>query len=365
MKSRCLFALAVFVWPVLMAAQNFVPGKSAAFAQIAAGGGYTSVINLTNRGTTTYSGTISLFQGSNQSWSPVINGTPVSNGSAPVTIAPGATVTLTITLPGGVAVGFATITTTDNSLTNSVEGTLTYYIRSGTGAGTGAAMDSVGIPPAKEIYLTTIPFDDFNTVAVALVNLNPFGVTAKMTVFSGTGQVVSTLNQPLSNMQHLPQYLSQFFPGVSLTRGRLEIQCDSLIIGEALTQVQGGQFSSLPFSPAIKTYTGYSTAGGGHSSTGELYLWIDGSSVTIYARVLTEGGSPVQGDQGFFTGQISNNGLTFYEMGQNSSGDTYIQYWTCDSFSISAPTVACPWTSIFLNPVSPGATGTMTLTATN
>jgi hypothetical protein len=342
-----------------MAAQQLFPGKRIAFTQIVAGGGYTSVVNLTNRGTTPYSGTLNLTTGGGQGWSPVINGTPISNGSYIVTIAAGATVTLTITSPGSVAAGFGVISTTDNSLTNSVEGTLTYYIKSGTGA----VLDSVGIAPASEFFLTTIPFDDFNTIAVALANLNPFGVTAKMTVFSDTGQVVGTINQLLLNMQHLPQYLSQFFPAVSLTRGRLEIQCDNFIIGEALTQVQGGQYSSLPLLPALKTYTWTMTTTGpyGSVSTGNASVWINGSSVSGVA--LAQGA----GSTSYITGQVSSvgpsNSLVFYGNG-NAQGLTYVQYFSFPSFTFSATTATGTVTTVTLDGtvVVPG---TMTMTATN
>jgi hypothetical protein len=359
MKSRCLFALAVFIWPVLMAAQQLMPGKSIAFTQIAAGGGYTSVINLTNRCTATYNGTLNLFTGSGQPWSPAINGTPISNGSWPVTIATGATVTLTITVNGpNAAAGFGVISTTDNSFTNCVEGTLTYYVKSGTGA----VLDSVGIAPANEIYLTTIPFDDFNTIAVALANLNPFGVMAKMTVFSDTGQVVGTFTEPLPSMWHVPKYLSQFFPGVSLTRGRLEIQCDSLIIGEALTIVQN-QLSSLPFLPALKTFTWTITNppqyGGASSGTGS--MWINGSSITGYA--VPQGGGSSSSFAGKVSPQGSSNSLVFYGNGQSGSL-TYVQYFSFPSFTFSAPTAAGTVTTVTLDGtiVVPG---TMTITATN
>jgi hypothetical protein len=268
-------------------------------------------------------------------------------------------VTLSITYPGPLGVGFATITTTDNALTDCVEGTLTYYLKSGSGA----VLDSVGVGPASQIYLTTIPFDDFSTIAVALANLNQFGVMAKMTVFSDTGEVAGTFNEPIPSMWHAAQYLSQFFPGVSLTRGRLEIQCDSPIVGVVLTDVQN-QFSSLPFLPAVKTYTWTMTTTTGPSpgvSTGNASMWINGTSITGYA--LPAG----KGSPSFITGQLSPQGpsssLVFYGNGQGL-GLTYVQYFEFDSFVLSAPTATGTVTTVTLDG-SIVVPGTITFTATN
>jgi hypothetical protein len=46
--------------------------------------------------------------------------------------------------------------------TSFLEGTLTYYVRDG-----GFLVDSVGVQPSSELYLTTVPFDDFSKLAMA------------------------------------------------------------------------------------------------------------------------------------------------------------------------------------------------------
>ena len=77
----------VLVWLAFTAAasaQNFVPKKDAAFGQVVVGGGYETVINLTNRGTHSYFGTLSLFRIVNEAsvpWNPTVNGVAGKTGN--------------------------------------------------------------------------------------------------------------------------------------------------------------------------------------------------------------------------------------------------------------------------------------------
>jgi hypothetical protein len=377
MLTRHVLALVIVVWPVTGMAQNLIPYRSIAFAQIVAGpvpggGTFDSLINLTNRGTNTYNGTLYLFKSSatNQPWSPTINGTPVTNGAYPITINAGQTITLDIT-GSSIAAGFGQVTAADTSASALLDGTLTYYIKSGT-----SVTDSVGVLPSNELMLTTIPFDNFSTIALGLVNLNPFATTLHLKLYSDTNKTpVAQLDLPFQSLQQVSEYLSQLFPLATITRGRLDIQGDNYFIGTAITQQPPapgaaiGQYSSLPFLPTGKTYTYTQT--GSKVKTGELYIFVEGTSYQGYATILTSGGSPVTKPLSYIEGQLTSDSLTFYNTGQ-SNGQDYISYFIFPlPFTFSMQTVTGVWYGIVtssgsLGPVGTiGDQGTMTLTATN
>jgi hypothetical protein len=145
------------------------------------------------------------------------------------------------------------VLTNDVNLTNTLEGHLTYYISDGD-----LITDSVGVPPARQFLASSLPFEDFNSIALALVNTDLAGRSAhlKLKVLSDTNaQVGQTKNLTLIGREYAAQYLSQLFPGTTLGRGRLEIESDVPISGIALTQAPGNQFSSLPLESTTRTYS--------------------------------------------------------------------------------------------------------------
>ena len=81
-KTSFSLAVLLLLLPVTGFTSDPMIGRDLAFAQIAVGGGYETVLNLTNRGTTTYTGTFSLFRGSGQAWSPLVNGNAVHEWEA-------------------------------------------------------------------------------------------------------------------------------------------------------------------------------------------------------------------------------------------------------------------------------------------
>jgi hypothetical protein len=360
MKSRDFLAVLLLFLPVGGFAQNLSPGKDLAFAQIAAGGGYETVLNITNRGTTAYAGTLSLFRASGQAWNPLVNGNTIAGGKIAIALGPGATATLRITGSGAVEAGFGVIKASGMEQTSFVEGTLTYYVRFG-----GKLADSIGVQPSKEIYLTTIPFDDFSTIALALANVNSGQATVQLKLFSDTNVLVSSLTPPLQLQpnQHIPQYLWQFFPTVTMTRGRLEIQSDLPILGTALTDA-GGQFSSLPLLPGVKAYTVTSNLPSlSVSTTGEMSLWVDGPYVEMYERNLTENGKPPTLTQTLhITGQLVNGVVALYLPFQVSSNQEMYEYIVISPFSLSPGTRTGSIMVWQLNPYTFLGKGTLSLT---
>ncbi len=242
-----------------VSSDNFFPFKDAVFPQVAAGGAYQSWITVTNRGTETWNGEIKFRSGAGALWNPVVNGNPVTEGTLSISVNPGATVTYKVTLPGQTEAGYAMVTTQDPNLTNSLEGNLTYYVSDGD-----LVTDSVGVPPAKQFLASSLPFEDFSSICLAFANTDLRGRSAhlKLRVLSDTNaQAGQTNNITLVTGEHTARYLWQLFPGITLGRGRLEIEGDVPISGIALTQAPGNQLSSLPLESTTRTYSVELTSG--------------------------------------------------------------------------------------------------------
>ena len=284
-KTRIVLVWLSFV--AVASAQNFYPKKDAVFGQVVVGGGYETIINLSNRGTQPYVGTLELFRGDALTWNPIVNGTTLEDGIYEVEIRPQATVTLRLTgaqLESGAAVLFGD----DFLLDNLIEANLTYLVRKD-----GHVSDSVGISPSKEFSRATIPFVEFTETALALVNGDTTGeLTAEveLILYSADGKRVG---QPasitLGPSSHRAQFLNEIFRGQLLARGKVEIASNSPIFGTALT-FSGGQFSSLPLEPTPVTYSVRLVSHQGSTATGEMTLWADGFFVRGYLLFATVDG---------------------------------------------------------------------------
>ena len=105
---------------------NNLPNKDLIFPQVAAGGEYETWITVVNRGTQTWNGLFEFYRAQGTAWNPYVNGSQVSNGALPVSIAAKSTRTFKVTLPGAVDAGFLMATADDLDLDNFLEGNLTY-----------------------------------------------------------------------------------------------------------------------------------------------------------------------------------------------------------------------------------------------
>ena len=283
------FVLVWLAFTAVASAQNFYPKKDAAFGQVVVGGGYETTINLTNRGTRSYFGTLVLFRTVNYEsvvWNPAVNGVAVGNGVYGVEIQPQATVTLRLTgsqLETGAAILLSEDLSPDNfedlSLKNLIETNLTYLVLRN-----GQVSDSVGIAPSKEFYRASIPFEKFTETALALANGDLSGekrARVELSLFSGDGDPLGPKKIiTLGPLSHLAKYLHEHFPGQTLAGGKVEIASDFPIFGTALT-FSGGQFSSLPLDPAPVTYSVRLEVDETYA-TGELALWTEGSFIRGY-----------------------------------------------------------------------------------
>jgi len=375
MRKLSSLTLLIVLMPLSAHAQNqyptLYPKKDLAFAQVAAGDQYDTVISVTNRGPNTYNGILSLYTQAGQAWSPLVNGDQITNGQMNIAILKGATATYRITKVGGTEAGFAVILASDlldsgAVLNNFLEGTLTYFVYSGS-----TLVDSVGVQPSSEFYLTAIPFDDFSTIAYALANLNTATVTPRLSLYSDTNVLVASTNLPqFAPGQHMAEYLRQRFQGAQITRGRLEIQSDLPIIGTILTDnydtvTQLSQLSSLPMLPAVKAYT-FSGSIGVISVTGELSFWLDGRFVQGYLRVLTFGGvQEPNPDTLSLTGSLADGLLQMIASGNPKATNSLLVNTFIESFSLSQTTLQGLATAWWLDNSSLAGTGTLTLQATN
>ncbi len=366
MRKLSSLTLLIVLLPLTAHAQNLYSKKDLAFAQVAAGGAYETVINVTNRGSQPYNGSLRFFHLAGEAWNPVVNGGQVTSGQMPVSIPKGATATYRVTQTGGTEAGFAFFLASDLSQTSFLEGTLTYYVLDG-----GTVVDSVGVQPSSEFYLTAVPFDDFSTIAYALANLNTTTVTPKLSLYSDTNVLVASTNLPsFASGQHMAEYLRQRFPDVQVTRGRLEIQSNLPIIGTILTDnydplTQLSQLSSLPMQPAVKAYTFTGTLAGLEYS-GEISLWFDGQFAQGYLRALTVGGVPEQNvDTIPVAGSLIDGALQVVTTGSASSDNQILTYLLVNPYSLTQATQQGTATGWLLPSHILAGTGTLTLTAIN
>lgn len=352
------WALVAFVFASRQA-QAQRPGKGLAFAQIAFGGGFETVVNLCNRGVTAYSGTLILRPSDPARPFPaLVNGTALAAGSGMnLTLNAGATATVRIKsgdLSVGVVSGFAVILPVraiDDSL---VEGNLTYEVKSADGT----IVDSVGVAPSTPIVGTVIPFEDFQAVALALANTFNTTETVRLVLFDDSNLQVGAATQTLAGNRQAAKFLYQYFPGVNLTAGRVEIQSDGFFIGTALTYARGGQASSLPLAPSMKLFRG-SVEIGGETDTFDFYMAIDGIYARAYA-VDTVDGVPQPGSFENLTGIVQPDG-TLALFGRDSDG---VFYALMPGFSASK--TAQSGQLVFYSENPPGVfKGTITVTAVN
>jgi len=365
MRHTGLLCILLILLPAAAFGQDFFPAKDLAFAQIAVGGGYETVLNVTNRGTSVYNGTLTLIPADRTKAFPtVINGTAPS-GPLDLAINPGATASFRITSGDaslGTLSGFATITSADRNQPSMLEGNLTYYVKSSDGT----IVDSAGVAPSNQVFQTVIPFDDFLTVALALVYQAPADQTAglSITVFDDKNVQVGTTNQALRGGQQVAKFLWQYFPYARLTKGRVEIQSDRLFIGTALTFVKGSQASSLPFLPSMKVYN-YSGSYPGNTITGKMYFCFNGPYMTGYVRIETINGAAVPLGIDQISGVLKNGNLEIYiHQGRGTSMEN-LGYLLITGYSPSQATQSGTAVGFFVNPPGVLGTGNVTFTAVN
>ncbi|HEY2934739.1 MAG TPA: hypothetical protein VGK99_23645 [Acidobacteriota bacterium] len=338
--------------------QSLLPHKDLSFAQVAIGD-YRTVINVTNRGRTAYNGTLYFNKNQGEIWNVVVNGQLTTDGKLTVNLQPGATVTYTVTGPVTEA-GYAYLIAADLG-SNFVEGNLTYFLQSGA-----TVVDSVGVSPSSEFFLTSIPFEDFTTIALALANLDLDKRTAivRLTLLNESGNEISRIDDNLGYFWHKARFLREIFP-VTIGRGKIEISSDVPIIGTALTLVQG-QLSSLPIVPSPRTYSATLSGVDGKVSRGELSIWSEGNFVKGYLRITESGGQSIDPETYLVYGRLVSGALrlSFYGRGRTFQEQEAIVYARFLNFTFTNNAFSGSYvTTLLANNLT--TTGTFSLTRLN
>ncbi len=344
-------------------AQNYYPKKDAAFGQVAVGKEIKTVINLTNRGTYPYQGTIIFLKGENEIWNPLVNESPVSNGEYMVEIQPNSTTTIRVS-GNQLQSGAALLISQDLLLDNFVEANLTYFV--GTD---GEITDSVGVSPSQEFYLASVPFENFDAIALALVNGDLSAerlARVSLRLFDQDGSQLDTKTLEMGSLFHFAKFLSELFPEISLQFGKVEISSDFPIFGTALT-LEKGQLSSLPLQPSPVSYSSRLITSGGSVATGGMTLWAEGFFVTGYFLISAVDQEPVEESVLILVNGQPIDGflqLSFPIQRDPFFSEQATLYLEHDNFSFDSPIVASTWVQMFLSDHST-LTGTYELNRLN
>lgn len=340
--------------------QTFLMHKDLAFAQVAAGGGYETVLNVTNRGSASYPGWLYFFQGNRVIWNPTVNGTPVTGGIMNITIPAGATQTYRVTSGTAIEAGFAFFYAASSANTNFIEGNLTYNVHAGS-----TVIESVGVLPSSEFYLAALPFDDFSKIALALANGDP-STSSNLTikVLNETNALVGTTGFLLGSASHTARFLTELFPSVHITRGRIEISADQPLLGTALT-VNGGIISSLPLQGSPRSYR-FDAISGTVTSRGDVSLWVDGYFVRGYLRVTEFDGSTITPVTYFLVGRLINGVLraNWYGSGAPYYNEEVYCYAQFSPFSFETASAIGTYYATFISDFTT-VTGSFQMTRTN
>jgi hypothetical protein len=253
--------------------QTIRPFKDVVFSQVAAGGGYETWLTLTNRGVVAYTGTLSLYHSDGTEWNAAVDGTTITGGKLSFSMGAGSTKTTKITARTVTESGYAVVAGDSPHQNNFLEGNLTYFVKSGNNI-----TDAVGIMPSTEFFLTSVPFEDFQSLALALVNRGTGTALVTLDLYSSNNTKAATQNIQIAPGTQFVRFAYQTsfeFMNAGVTRGRLDISSTAMLAGTALTFIQN-QFSSLPLNPSGRAYS-FSSAFGRQTNGGTLNLWADGN----------------------------------------------------------------------------------------
>lgn len=332
----------------ILPGQNLFQQKDLAFAQVAGGPGFETVLTLTNRGSWEYAGLLQFRKGTGELWNPVVNGTRITGGEVTVSLAPDQVAVFRVTedeLMGG----FAMLVSDDLIPDNFVEGNLTYYLQSDQ-----TLVDSVGIAPSTEFYLASLPFDDFGKVALALANPDLSGqadTKVRIRLLDDQGLKQRTAYRTLVSQGHFAEYLFEIFGNIQLTRGKIEIASALPIVGTALTSTQG-QLSSLPLASAPVGYSVRMEADGGGVFEGQMGLWVEGFFVRGYLVIQRYNSNPIAEPQvTLVSGQLIDGflDLSFFATGEAYFNEEATLYLADADYSILDLDSQGAWVMLFLS----------------
>ena len=336
--SRLHGTVAILLFLILItsgiAGQN-LPQKDLTFAQVAAGPEIETVISVTNPAGSHYLGTVDFWSGSNEPWSPFVNGERVIGSVLPLRVEPGETMVLRIT-DDSLTTGAVLLKATSAALDNFIEGNLTYLID-------GDHFDSVGIAPAIEFYRSAIPFEEFSAVALALANSSIDEISVvRLRLIDSSGQEQESVTQVLSERSHQARFLFEIFSS-RIEKGKVEIEATRPIIGTAVT-LNKGEISSLPMLPSPVAYD-LRTDTGPELDRAEMVFWVEGTFVKGYVRFFEIDAEPVPNSETYLvTGTLENGELRLTQYGlEDSLGEDVVSYLKVENFTFDRKT----WTGTY------------------
>ncbi|HEV8130481.1 MAG TPA: hypothetical protein VGQ81_04470 [Acidobacteriota bacterium] len=343
-------------------AQSLMPHKDMVFAQVAVGDSIETHITLTNRGTAPYLGTLFLVKGHGEDWNAVVNKTQLTKGRISLTVGPGSTITLLITGTSTES-GFAIVSGSDVTTASSLDGNLTYYVKSASGI-----VDSVGVQESTEIYFSSIPFEDFSALALALANTDAEerSTDVSISLFTENGTRVATQKVTLGSFSHEAFFVKELFAQTPVVgKGHLEVQTDIPICGTALNLVQG-QMSSVPVSPSVRVYSVRATSADGKSFSGEANLWAEGYYVKGYMVISEANGAKIAPEPCLIYGRLIRGilRLSFYARGKAFQDREVSVYTVYRDFSFGSNSLSGTFTATYLTD-NATSSGTFNLTKTN
>lgn len=349
-RNTCLVLVGMVCWGALspLSAQNLFHQKDLAFAQVAGGPGFETVLTVTNRGSWDYVAKLKFRRGAGELWNPLVNGVPASQGEVSVVVKPDQVSVLRIT-EEALTSGAAYLVSDDLLPDNFVEANLTYNLRSGE-----TIVDSVGVFPSAEFYLTSLPFDDFGSVALALANPDLGGgvdTELRITLLDDQGAEVATARPVLASQGHLAQFLFEIFGSVPVTRGKIEIASGLPIVGTALILKQG-QLSSLPLAAAPVGYSVEMRSDGGAVFEGLMGLWTEGFFVRGYLVLQKyEGADLAKPEVTLVNGQLIDGflDLSFFGLGEAFFNEEITLYMAEADFSLFDQEAEGAWVMMFLS----------------
>lgn len=189
-----------YIYTTTVSSNAISLSTTALFAQVAIGGGYSTVFSVTNTGSDALAGNLVLTRADGTPMvaslsSPASSGSPVAGSSAVLNIAPGGTELFTATSsdPNNTTTGWARI----DSSGGQPNGVATFQLRDSAGLETVVGVLSSGVSD-----VVTIPVDDdsthsrFTGYAIANPGANPIQISIYLV--DGNGVVTRTLAQAIN-----------------------------------------------------------------------------------------------------------------------------------------------------------------------
>ncbi len=223
------------------------------FAQVAVGGGYTTVFTFVNTGADLATGTLVLTGDNAKPLTATIDGTVGS--SAAINVQPGGTQFVTATDSGAtIKTGWGAVLSSGGSL----QGVATFQLRGGNGLST-----LVGVLSATPTPVATIPVDDDGTLGsqsrftgYAVANSGSTPLSIKLVLVDSNGNSVQTISPPAMNPlppgQHAAGFLFQDLnnPSIQFRGSLVMIEQSGQPFSVVALVLNQGLLTAIPVVPA-------------------------------------------------------------------------------------------------------------------